>query len=146
MLPQWHGTAMAARCGASCTLCPGLQISVSCFAGEGVSQSRHVLRADAHLEFGPCEIASDRLAAAAKVRCKKHLGYGVERQAVLRHGKAVALLRIEHVGYGEALCAHGLDDLVRLGLLHARVVGALPDQEGLDDAGSRVQRRPLLQE
>ena len=51
---------------------------------------------------------------------------------------------IEHVGDRQVLGAHGRDDLVGLGLLDARVVGALADQQRLRDLVGGVQRRALL--
>ena len=62
---------------------------------------------------------------------QERLGDGVERQPVLRDGKAVPLLRVQHVGHGQILGPHRRDDLVGLGLLDARIVGALADQQRL---------------
>ena len=123
MSPQPDGGAVAerqaspihARFGACApirrTRCSGLR--------HGAGQRRLEARArghapSPHLELGALEVLADRLGAAAQVRGEERLGDGVERDAVLRHGKAVPLLGVQHVGDGQALGPHGRDDLVGL--------------------------------
>src|SRR5438094_8442474 len=53
------------------------------------------------------------------------LGRLHEAQAVLRSGKAVPLVGEQQVLVGYPALLHGRDDLLRLGLLHARVVRPL---------------------
>src|SRR5512139_1603353 len=78
----------------------------------------------------------ERLGPATQATGQEGLGAGVEVDAVGRAGEAVPLVRVEDVGDRQALRLHGRHDLLRLGLLHARVVGALPDeQRGLDLVG-----------
>ena len=50
---------------------------------------------------------------------------------------------IEHVGDRDVLLCHRLDDLVGFQLLHARVVGALADEQRLLDLVDQRQRRAL---
>ena len=69
------------------------------------------------------------LGAAAEVLLQEQLRPPVEVDAVRRPRPAVALVRVEHVLDGDALVRHAERDLVRLGLLDARVVRALADQQ-----------------
>ena len=110
------------------------------------SQPGHVRGALAHLELGAGEVLADRLGAAAQVCGQEGLGDGIEGDAVLRHRKAVSLLGVEHIRDRQGLGAHGGDDLVGLGLLHARIVGALADQQRLGYGARGMQRRALLQQ
>ena len=59
---------------------------------------------------------------------QESLGDGEKGQIVFRLLKAMAFIRVEHVGYRYILGLHGLDDLVRFGLLYTGIVGTLPDQ------------------
>ena len=49
----------------------------------------------------------------------------------------------KHVRHRDVLFLHGMDDLVRLGLLDARVVAPLADQQRPFDAVGERQRRTL---
>ena len=52
-----------------------------------------------------------------------------KEQAIVEFGKAVALIGEKHIRHGNLFLLHRLDDLIRLGLLDARIVGALTDEE-----------------
>ena len=66
---------------------------------------------------------------AAQVLGQERLDDGVGGDAVRRQTEAVALVRVEHVGDRQAARLGRRHDLVELGLLHARVVGALQDEQ-----------------
>ena len=86
---------------------------------------------------------ADRLVAAAEVFGQKRLGHRIKRKAVLRPREAVPFVVEEHVRYRDILGIHRLDDLIRLQLLHARIVGALGDQQRTLDLVHERQRRPF---
>ena len=115
-------------------------------AAGSAAEARHVAAPSRTSNLAPAKSPPIGSARPPRVRRQERLRDGVEREAVLRHGKAVPLLGVEHVGDGQALGAHGGDDLVGLGLLDARVVGALADQQRLGDGAGRIQRRALLQQ
>ena len=85
-------------------------------------------------------VDTDRLRAAADALRQEILRDRVERQRVLRPREAMAFIREQHVGHGQVLRMHRGDALVRLGLLDARVVGALSDQERSPDRIDASQR------
>ena len=91
-------------------------------------------------------ICADRLGPAAEVLGQERLRRGVEVQAVLRPGKAVALVGVDDVLHRLARLAHRRDDLLALGLLDARIVRALADQQRRLDPVGLEQRRARLQE
>lgn len=70
----------------------------------------------------------------------------VEREPVLGLYEAVALVGEQHVGVLEALVLHGGDDLLRLCLLDAGVVGALPDEDRDADVVDARERGPRPEE
>ena len=54
-------------------------------------------------------------------------------------------IREQHVGHRDVLGFHRIDDQVGFVLLHAWVIGALADQQGLGDFFGMGQRRTLHQ-
>src|SRR5438477_9574131 len=70
-----------------------------------------------------------RLGRAAEVAGQEGFSCREELQPVLGPGEAVALVRKQQVLDRLARLPQRLDDLLRLGLFHARVVRALRDQE-----------------
>src|SRR5580692_3140085 len=80
---------------------------------------------------GPANAGPGRLVfgAAAEVAGQEPLGGGVEAQPVLRLGEAVALVGEQQVLVVDPSLDQRGDDLLRLGLLDPRVVGALGDQQ-----------------
>src|SRR6266700_4087641 len=81
------------------------------------------------------------LETAPQVPGQEALGRGVELQPVLRLGEAVALVREQHVLVLDPGVGERGDDLLRLGLLDPRVVGALGDQQRDTDVTGPGQRR-----
>src|SRR5207247_7910331 len=77
------------------------------------------------------------LGPAAEVAGEESFRRRVEAQPVLGLGEPVALVGEEHVLVVDSGLAQGGHDLLRLRLLHPRVVGALGDQQRGPDA-----RRP----
>jgi enterochelin esterase-like enzyme len=75
--------------------------------------------------------ATRRLPAgpAAQVLGQEPVGLGVEAEPVLGLGEAVPLVREQHVLVVDPGRPQRRDDLLGLGLLHPRVVGALGDQQ-----------------
>ena len=96
-----------------------------------------------HHRGGARDLAAgrERLDPAAQAGAQEGLGAGVEVDAVLGPGEAVPLVRVEDVGHAAAVLLDGGHDLLRLGLLHARVVGALADEERDLDLVGREERR-----
>src|SRR5689334_17193624 len=86
------------------------------------------------------------LEPAAQVPGQEALGRGVELQPVLRLGEAVALVREQHVLVVDPGILERRHDLLRLGLLDPRVVGALGDQQRDADVTGPGQRRARPQE
>src|SRR5581483_1928060 len=97
--------------------------------GQRLRQSRHNLGACPHFEAGSVEIAADRLIPPSQAFREKSLADGIERQPILRPGEAMPLIRVQYVRHRNLFLFHGLDDLVRLGLLDARIVGTLGDEQ-----------------
>src|SRR3546814_545655 len=91
-------------------------------------------------------VVADRLGAAAQAGGEEALGHRVEGRVVFRTGEAVAFVGEQHVGHRDALGLHRLDDLVALGLHHARIVGALADQQRLADLVDMGDRRAVQQQ
>src|SRR6185295_17718011 len=110
-----------------------------------VAESRHVLRAFQHLEVRALEVVADRLVTPAQALAQEPFRDRIERSAVGRAPEAVALFRIQHVGHGQVLVLHRLHDLIRLGLLDARIIRALRDQQRLLDVRDEGERRTLEQ-
>src|ERR1022692_1806033 len=65
---------------------------------------------------------------AAKVLAEELIGGRGELQPVLRLGEPVALVGEQHVVVVDARLLQGSDDLLRLGLLHPRVICPLSDE------------------
>lgn len=63
------------------------------------------------------------------MRGQESLGRGVEAQSVLRLGETVALVGEEQVLILNPFLFHRRDDLLAFGLLDARVVGSLGNQQ-----------------
>src|SRR3546814_3695675 len=80
-----------------------------------------------------------RLGAAAQAGGEEALGHRVEGRVVFRTGEAVAFVGEQHVGHRDALGLHRLDDLVALGLHHARIVGALKSEEHTSELQSLMR-------
>ena len=80
----------------------------------------------------------------------EHLGEEVfcnrkESDVVFRPRKAVPFIGIEDIGDRNARRLHRSDDLVAFGLLHARIVGPLRDQQRLGDLACLVERACRLE-
>lgn len=80
---------------------------------------------------------------AARAGARFSPRYSAKRRC--RRAEAVPLVGIKHVRHGDAPLLHGRDDLIRLGLLHAGIVGALADQQRAANLIDVRQRRPLRQ-
>src|SRR5918994_4572368 len=80
------------------------------------------------------------LRASAEVFGEETLGGGVELEAVLGTGEAVALVLEEEVFLLYTLLLHSGHDLLGLGLLDARVVRSLRDQDGCSDPVDERER------
>ena len=102
---------------------------------------RHELRPLQHLDRRALERIADRLGPALEALLQEPLGDREEGQSVLGPLEAVPLVAEVDVGHGQLLGAHRLDDLVALGLDHARVVLALTDQERHLDRVHPADRR-----
>src|SRR5262249_60556795 len=87
-----------------------------------------------------------RLGAAAEVLGQELLGLGVEVETVFRPREAVAFVGVDDIFHRLAGGAQRFDDLIAFGLLDARVVGALTDEERRLDAIDLEERRPALEE
>ena len=83
------------------------------------------------------------LLASPQVLCQESLGHGVESQSVHAPAQTVPLIRKLQVGHGDAVGLHGLNHPIRLGLVNARIVAAVGDQQGPHDAVGVGQRRTL---
>src|SRR5258706_8665282 len=88
--------------------------------------------------------AVELLESAAELRGQELLGARGEVGAVLGALKAVPLVGVEHVRHRAAVLLDGGDDLLRLGLLDARVVRALADQERDLDLVRGEERRRIV--
>src|SRR5215212_6489837 len=84
--------------------------------------------------------------ATSEMFCEKTFGGGVELEAVFGAGEAVAFVLEEQVFVVDAFLFHGGDELLRFGLLYARVVGALGDEHGNSDAVNEEEGRARLEE
>ena len=82
---------------------------------------------------------------SAEVLREEALDGAVGVHPVLRLDEAVALVVLDHVLHLDAARAQGRDDLVRLGLGDARVVGALDHQQRGRDVVDPVERRARLE-
>ncbi len=80
-------------------------------------------------------------AAPTQVLGEELFGEGVEVQAVFRAGEAVAFVQIEYIAYRFAIFVHGGHDLLTLLLFDARIIGALPDEQGGLNALGISERR-----
>ncbi len=76
---------------------------------------------------GALKVHSNRFVISAQMTRQKGFGHCEETEIVLRSGKAMPLVGIQHIGNGYFLLLHRLHDLVGLGLFDPRVIGSLPD-------------------
>src|SRR5207245_2005550 len=101
----------------------------------GARHLRHLFALVDHLHGG-CRtgiaIASaDRFRSSAEAIGEEILGAGVEVDRILGAREAVSFVAVDDVGDRAAVLLDGVDDLLRLRLVHARIVRALPDEERL---------------
>ena len=71
---------------------------------------------------------------------QKFLGFGEEGEVVDRPRETVSFIRRQHVLHRESAITQRDDDLLALGLVHARVVGTLHYQQRRLDPVRRIER------
>src|SRR5262249_58843583 len=71
---------------------------------------------------------AERLGAPAEALREEVFGAGVEVDAVLRPREAVPFIAVDDVGHRAVVLLDGVDDLLRLAHVHARIVLPLPDE------------------
>src|ERR1017187_3108914 len=101
--------------------------------------------ADLLRERRPVLVLRRGLRAAAQIERQELLGGREEAQVVLRTNEPVPLVGEDDVLDGLVVLPHGLNDLVALGLLDARIVRPLPDEQRRLDAIRLEQRRSRAQ-
>src|SRR5688572_20049876 len=109
MSPQRHGTHVAILIRAFRQLrryATSIHSGLCGFAQRN-REARNLLCAYRDLEIRAAEVVAERLTAAAEMGSEECLGDGGEGQAVFGHGKAVALLWIEHICDRQSLGLHG---------------------------------------
>jgi len=92
------------------------------------------------------KVISIRLTACSQVIGQELLGESSKRDLVGRACKSMALIGIQDVANRNISGDHGVDNLIRLCLLHTRVVGSLTDEQRLLDVCDMSQRRALSEE
>lgn len=92
------------------------------------------------------KIVSMGLMSSAEMIIQELLANGIECDLVGRASESVTLIREQDVSDWNLPRHHGVNDLIRLGLLHTRIVGTLTDKQGLFDFIDVSQRGALKEE
>src|SRR5262249_22486032 len=114
--------------------------------GQRAWKPRDVLGARRNRNARSLEILAEWLNPAAQMFPQECFRDGVKRQAVFWPLETMPLLPIKHRCDRNLAFGHGFYNLIALALLHARIVGALTDQQRAADPVDMCQRRALLEQ
>src|SRR5437016_5805291 len=114
---------------------------------ERILEAGHIACAIRHCQGSALRIVSDGFGASSEAGAEEVVGDRIEGDAILGPGEAVSLVGIDRIRHRDLARVHRGDDLVGFLPGHARIVGALSDQQralDLIDPGYRRARQQEL--